>query len=166
MRCYTCNQIIHRPPSQLTGEKNFCNHECYSKFKARKWSKQNNPRWRGGDDKFKCKICFKPCERKKYGKKQNKYCSIKCAAKDRDIKGEKHWNWKGGKNRYQMKFHPKPLQCEVCKALGSSFKKGLQFDHCHKTGEFRGWLCSNCNTSLGLVKEDVKRLEALIKYLQ
>jgi len=69
--------------------------------------------------------------------------------------------------RYLIKTapRPKPDRCEVCGALGSSFKKGLCLDHNHKTNKFRGWLCTNCNTVLGLVHEDTTRMKALIKYL-
>jgi len=99
-----------------------------------------------------------------------KYCSIACAAKERggNQSAEKHWNWQGGKGtRFLRKTAPpKPDNCEICGRLASEFKKGLQLDHCHKTNRFRGWLCSNCNTALGLVKEDVATLEALIKYLR
>ena len=41
------------------------------------------------------------------------------------------------------------LSCEIC---GKSEEYGLYktvVDHCHKTGFFRGYLCSNCNGKLG-----------------
>jgi hypothetical protein len=34
--------------------------------------------------------------------------------------------------------------CEICGA-----RKMLMFDHDHKTGAFRGWLCRPCNSRLG-----------------
>ena len=169
MNCYTCNQSIKRPQSQLKSDKNFCNHECYAKYKSTNWKNESNPRWNNGTAKFFCKTCFKPCERKKNGKIINKYCSITCAAKDRDVKGEKHHNWKGGTStRYLRKIapRPKPDACEVCKKDASLLKKGLQYDHCHKTNKFRGWLCTNCNTALGLVKENTQTLKALIEYIE
>ena len=59
----------------------------------------------------------------------------------------------------------RPDFCDICGGppLG---KKGLHFDHCHQRGHFRGWLCSNCNTALGLVRDDVNHLRKLIAYLQ
>jgi len=83
--------------------------------------------------------------------------------------GEKNWNWKGGNNsQYRIKNapRPKPEQCEVCGALGKDFKKGLFLDHNHKTGEFRGWLCTRCNFILGLAKDNSETLRALANYLQ
>jgi hypothetical protein len=41
----------------------------------------------------------------------------------------------------------------------------LHYDHDHVTGEFRGWLCTRCNVTLGMVKENVEILSALASYL-
>ena len=27
-------------------------------------------------------------------------------------------------------------------------------DHCHRTGQFRGWVCRRCNTGLGYVEQE------------
>jgi len=147
----------------------FCNHKCYSIQKTKNWRKENNPRWTGGAQEFECEVCKKVCVRQKHGELLNKYCSVECASKDRGLyqRGENHWNWKGGRRRYLIKLAPpKPDKCEVCGTLGSSQRKGLQYDHNHTTKKFRGWLCTGCNTTLGLVKENPKILKALIKYLK
>lgn len=60
---------------------------------------------------------------------------------------------------------PIPNNCEICGAEASSFKKRLHFDHSHKTGRFRGWICNNCNWVLGLVKDNKEVLQQLIEYL-
>ena len=39
-------------------------------------------------------------------------------------------------------------------------------DHDHDTGEFRGWLCNNCNTGLGAMGDTIEGLERAIKYLK
>lgn len=98
VQCKTCRKKLSRPPSWIK-ETNFCNQKCYSKQKRENWNKNNNPRWRGGNDKFNCIICGKSCERKKYGKKttKNKYCSIRCSAKHRGTyqRGKNHPMWLG-----------------------------------------------------------------------
>lgn len=43
---------------------------------------------------------------------------------------------------------PRPEVCELCGNPGS--KLGIMFDHCHQTGQFRGWLCHGCNAGLAL----------------
>jgi hypothetical protein len=53
----------------------------------------------------------------------------------------------------------------VCDACGLVSAKTLHIDHCHATGKIRGVLCHNCNTALGNVKDDPRRLRSLIDYL-
>jgi len=61
--------------------------------------------------------------------------------------------------------------CGICgkKETVISNKKGgvdrLRVDHCHKTGEIRGLLCSNCNFGIGHFKDDVSLLRNAILYL-
>ncbi len=42
----------------------------------------------------------------------------------------------------------------------------LCLDHCHKTGKIRGILCNNCNSIIGLCKENIETLSKLISYLE
>lgn len=59
--------------------------------------------------------------------------------------------------------------CEIC---GSEDNLHVDHDHACCPGPmtcgkcFRGWLCSNCNTSLGLMKDDPERLRKAAKYLE
>ena len=62
-------------------------------------------------------------------------------------------------------------KCAVC---GTSPKRRLAVDHDHKCCPqvptcgrcTRGLICSNCNTTVGLVKEDISVLHKLIAYLE
>lgn len=73
------------------------------------------------------------------------------------------------------KQHIKPdtdYNCPVChrtydeiKFLGNRHG-GWCLDHDHKTGEFRGWLCHDCNKALGFFKDDTKLLKSAIKYIE
>lgn len=57
--------------------------------------------------------------------------------------------------------------CYTCgKPESEAGSKGLVVDHNHTTGKVRKLLCSTCNTSLGLAKEDVGILTSLINYLK
>jgi endogenous inhibitor of DNA gyrase (YacG/DUF329 family) len=168
-QCNTCNKTIERQASWFKGKTSFCNKKCHIKYQSTlKGENANN--WRGGSYKFICKSCRKPSEKRRNAITP-KYCSIKCASDDgaQGVQGDKHWNWKGRMDtRYMRKSapRPKPTNCEICNAPESNFKKGLQYDHDHNTGKFRGWLCSNCNTALGLVKDNKQILQELIKYLE
>jgi len=69
------------------------------------------------------------------------------------------------------------VDVKTCKKCGSQkplseFSKGqygglqARCKDCHKTGKIRGLLCGNCNTSLGLLKENIGVLNNAIKYLK
>jgi hypothetical protein len=57
---------------------------------------------------------------------------------------------------------PRPAYCEEC----GGDSGGIVFDHCHQSGNFRGWLCDRCNKTLGMVKDDPDLLERLAAYLR
>ena len=86
---------------------------------------------------------------------------------------------------YLKKDHPYPVdhQCDICgksedelpvifggMGRGNVGKKQRKIpwrlDHCHETGEFRGFLCNNCNQGLGKFKDDPEILLNAIAYLQ
>ncbi len=52
--------------------------------------------------------------------------------------------------------------CAIC----SQHKERLCIDHCHATGKVRGLLCYNCNTGLGLMRDNVDYLASAIEYLR
>lgn len=58
---------------------------------------------------------------------------------------------------------PCPERCEICGARPG--KRALHLDHDHLTGMFRGWLCSNCNTAIGLLRDSVVIARRLVDYL-
>lgn len=54
--------------------------------------------------------------------------------------------------------------CNVCGRAETT--KRLHMDHCHKTGQFRGWLCNFCNIGLGAIGDSLESVQQLLKYLQ
>lgn len=54
----------------------------------------------------------------------------------------------------------KPVQCEACGRGGK-----ICFDHDHVSGSPRGWLCHNCNITLGHVADNSELLEMMAGYL-
>mgnify|MGYP001608226963 FL=1 len=57
-----------------------------------------------------------------------------------------------------------PGGCEACDNP-PLMSRSLHMDHNHETGEFRGWLCSNCNRALGFLGDDIERLYSLAQYM-
>ena len=66
------------------------------------------------------------------------------------------------KKRIGIAGRPKPSVCEICRT--GEFR--IVFDHCHKHGHFRGWICDRCNRVLGLVRDNSRLLKKMAKYLE
>ena len=54
---------------------------------------------------------------------------------------------------------PKDGRCQLCRR-----RKPLHFDHDHKTGKFRGWLCNFCNRVL-MGRIDKIGLPNILRYI-
>ncbi|MGA2412380.1 MAG: endonuclease domain-containing protein, partial [Candidatus Binataceae bacterium] len=59
--------------------------------------------------------------------------------------------------RERIAGRPCPEVCELC----GGNEGGICFDHCHKHGHFRGWICDRCNKVLGLVRDNAELLVAM-----
>lgn len=69
--------------------------------------------------------------------------------------------WATG-GRLPLAPRPRPDACEICEKVGG---RRLSYDHDHKTGRFRGWICRQCNLGLGYFKDDIAILKFAIDYL-
>ncbi len=69
------------------------------------------------------------------------------------------------RDREARAARPRPDHCECCGAFNRS-GRALHWDHDHKLGGFRGWLCHYCNHALGAVKDNTEHLQLLIEYLK
>ena len=96
------------------------------------------------------------------GRKQTEEWKEKRLSKTR---GEKHYNWRDGLSKSErnekLAGRKKPERCEICGTSGT-----ICFDHDHKTGKFRGWICKRCNFILGFAKDNTELLEKVIEYLK
>ena len=61
---------------------------------------------------------------------------------------------------YLVMFNKQDKRCACC---GKETDK-LVVDHNHTTGEIRELLCTQCNTALGLLNEDVTVMQNMINY--
>lgn len=57
------------------------------------------------------------------------------------------------------------FQKKRCLGCGKKLEK-YYVDHDHKTGEFRGLVCNNCNSIMGYAKDNTLILIRLVKYLR
>ena len=66
------------------------------------------------------------------------------------------------REEYDILHHNANGKCEIC-GEDNDF---LVIDHDHKTMIVRGLLCNECNCALGLLKEDVLRIDKLLAYIK
>lgn len=69
-------------------------------------------------------------------------------------------------NSHQKKLFPKPtcdFTCPICHDTVD--KSYARLDHCHKTGTVRGWVCDNCNTGMGKLKDSVEVLQRALDWI-
>jgi ribosomal protein L34E len=76
---------------------------------------------------------------------------------------------------YERKLAEQDGKCAICRRPPTGRPNGrardvlepsLHRDHDHVTRRFRGLLCSNCNTLIGLAGEDPEILFAAVEYLK
>lgn len=65
---------------------------------------------------------------------------------------------------FDVQFVRQRRRCAIC-MIRKTGRRGWHADHDHKTGKFRGILCAQCNTGLGMFKDDVKLLRKAARYL-
>lgn len=57
--------------------------------------------------------------------------------------------------------------CEICnRPFGPGKWEGPRWDHNHRTGQFRGWLCHQCNVALGLLQDSPELLRKAANYVE
>ena len=108
--------------------------------------------------KRQCKTCCEIKSLKSFevnmttkSKTYYKHTCKKCRNKQKAILAKLH------------KDNPKPSDCTcpICKGEN----KELVLDHNHSTGEFRGWICNDCNTAMGKLGDSHEVLARAIAYL-
>ena len=66
---------------------------------------------------------------------------------------------------YNRKLLAQNGVCRICHLPPKSNRR-LVVDHNHTSGQVRGLLCSNCNTAIGLLWENVTSMKRAIAYLE
>lgn len=120
------------------------------KFRHR-WASQ----WR------RCRICERVLKVKNNFSKKSYKCKT-CAAK--------HSYWSNikikfgiSKSEYLEMLHNQNNACAICKS--EPINRRLSIDYNHETMEIRGLLCVNCNTAIGMFKEDQEIFQSAIEYM-
>ena len=113
-----------------------------------------------------CRMCgkVKPLSDFYYRKDSKTYRSeCKQCANEKARLRQTGWTPEGFEHQWCMQEG----KCAICGCtLNSSRYTKAVGDHDHRTGRLRGILCSNCNTALGLMKDNPYRLERAVQYLE
>lgn len=121
-----------------------------------------------GGDKF-CPPCRPARARKRHREGMRTYRD-----KDRNRARRVKANWDLKRfgltlEEYEVMFAAQNGCCAICfvsgKGRGRGILRTLCVDHCHETGRVRGLLCADCNTSIGLMRENITALKSAINYL-
>jgi Recombination endonuclease VII len=67
--------------------------------------------------------------------------------------------------QYEQLLNKQNNCCAIWDTLKIEGRNNLHIDHDHETGTIRGLLCSNCNTALGLLKENLILFNKAVNYL-
>jgi hypothetical protein len=90
---------------------------------------------------------------------------VRKAAYNRKYRKEKSSSFFYHRRHEQEAGRPRPDVCELC-TKPNQINRPIYWDHCHKTGKFRGWLCHRCNTILAKVDDSPEFLRKMADYLE
>lgn len=116
-----------------------------------------------------CKKCYRAKE-KDYRNKNRKAIS----ARMKKYYGENRGEIRARQRDYRYGLAPGDFKrllavqrglCAICKEVPGG-KNGPCVDHDHESGKIRAILCSNCNTSIGLLKESSVLAQQVAGYLK
>lgn len=110
-----------------------------------------------------CKICVQAYHSGLYYSNED-YRSNRI--KDASIRNRKS-KYNITEEEFNRLFKSQNYCCAICDVHLDNSRFGLrgQLDHCHETMKIRGILCANCNTALGLMKDNKEILMSAIQYL-
>lgn len=125
------------------------------------------------------KICSK-CKQKKHNETefyrrskeaggQREACCKTCKKEiyKRDRKwGHKKERYSISKNQFEKLLAEQNNACAICRVPVKNLNRMICIDHCHTSGKLRGLLCHNCNSGIGLLKDNIQILEQAIQYLR
>lgn len=192
--CPECGEVTVR--SRWYYGKGFCNRQCNTRYQNRKKTETRVTatcqgcqvefwHWPSDTRKYCSRTCADRardtrvtykcvgCEREvvRYPKEHfyGKYCSSACQQRSMRPPGTPDTM---SETEYQARLEQQGGVCAICGSTEGGLNRErtgpikLAKDHCHKTGEWRGLLCRNCNLGLGLFKDDVELLLRAAEYLK
>ena len=68
--------------------------------------------------------------------------------------------------QYNQMYVDQEGKCYICETHEGELSQVLYIDHCHVSGNVRKLLCHECNTGIGMFKDNPKLLQRALQYVQ
>jgi len=162
--CKDCRSLVNRRFSLLYGKDG--QKKCSKCARYLDW---DSFRRRKQDGKLYLHSSCKNCNKINWDKwvDNNKEHYQKIKKRGQDILHHEHKKYERRgitKEQYECVFEAQGGLCAICnQASKDGFS--LAMDHNHKTNEFRGLLCKECNRALGLFGDNIDTLTNAVRYL-
>ena len=164
-QCKTCGETFAGTPSEMK-KRQTCSIKCTAAALQKKTSKPCEicgANMIGGVNIINRRTCGPECLKK--WREKNHVKSARAIA-EREYDKNPHRHFKGDRKKVATLLIQKHGEkCASC-GIAGKYGSGLVLDHCHKTGEARGILCSKCNSALGLLDDSPEKVKALMKYAE
>jgi len=134
---------------------------CKTCGKTKSYDEFPNGRLYSDGKRPHCITCRRASERKSYHKNKHKNPYVYEVDKDSKLKRAYGISYQ----EYLTILEVQQNSCAICGVDQEDVSRAFAVDHCHDTGKIRGLLCSNCNTGIGNLRDDVGLLERAIEYL-
>lgn len=149
--CPQCHEIL---PIELLFYKNHCwCKTCDAKYGASNAYKKSKSSW----------IEANPNYSKEYYKANKDWLLPLKRKKEQNKKYKNIQRYNITMEQYDQMLQEQNGGCKICKNV--PVKRKLAIDHDHKTNKVRGLLCNNCNTGIGMFKDNTELLSSAINYL-
>ncbi|WP_370268428.1 endonuclease VII domain-containing protein [Streptomyces sp. V4I8] len=167
-RCVRCGETkshaaFARKRSNLDGLQRHCR-ECRTNYHSRA-PEQRTPSREVPEGHKRCSACGETRPRSGFHRKRSADDGLasRCKACRAAAAPAQHLRRKYGitlVERDEMIAAQKGL-CAICLTAPA-----VHVDHCHETGRVRGVLCFNCNSGLGLLRDDPEAMNRAADYLE
>lgn len=114
------------------------------------------------DRKAQAKAYYENNREKINAKHKAYYKNNKDKVRNKDLKR----NFGIGLHEYNLMLTEQKGKCACCGIHQNELTRNLAVEHDHDTGLIRGLLCSNCNTGIGLLGDNIEGLMKAFNYLE
>lgn len=112
---------------------------------------------RANKRRAECKLCWAAYKRARY--------AVDPDEKEKAAERHRMRTYGIDRDAWNKLFDAQQGKCPTCDNVLKR-DRTTHVDHCHKTGLIRGLLCGPCNTSLGAIEANPRRLLGMAAYLE